>query len=615
MKRSKISIRRIIIHALGSAGKGIKLLTPQERRLAGLLALTSIVNGMLQTVTIIALVPILHFLMDPGVELSANIPEWVMEWTPRKGNDETMLWLVAGLAVLVTIKTIFSWLQLGWMARFSSKCEVRLNSYLMNRVIASPYSWLVRQNTARLRQLVFGYVASWSRGFVRTIMGLMNQLLLMGFIVAALIWANPVVGLFGTVAIMLGGVVIFSVIKPRLLKLAHMKRQAILHANEISTVAVLGIKDVKMAGAERYFGKVFDGHLSQYAFADAAGQQWGQLPKHIIELVVYFILVGICVFVVLSGARDNEIAGMLLLYGLALMRLMPAFTTVISSFSTLVGSFPQIDDLEELIASTATSELQPDGNMIYPNWREVQLNEISLYFPGAELPALDQVSLKVLRGRSYGVVGQSGAGKSTMVDVLVGLLEPSQGSLSADGQLIVSDQLRAWRQHFGYVAQRPFLLDSSLRDNIVFNSVTPSDESRLWKAISLARLEGVVSRLADGVDTRMGEMGAFLSGGERQRVAIARALYRGADILILDEATSSLDTITEREITESIEALRGDVTTITISHSLEFVRGCDEIWVFDNARFVAHGTHDQLLDTSELYQRMMADQGNIRSAP
>lgn len=201
-----------------------------------------------------------------------------------------------------------------------------------------------------------------------------------------------------------------------------------------------------------------------------------------------------------------------------------------------------------------------------------------------------------------------------MVDVLVGLLEPSQGSLSADGHLIVSDQLRAWRQHFGYVAQRPFLLNASLRDNIVFNSLTPSDEPRLWKAISLARLEGVVSRLADGVDTRMGEMGAFLSGGERQRVAIARALYRGADILILDEATSSLDTITEREITESIEALRGDVTTITISHSLEFVRGCDEIWVFDNARFVAHGTHDQLLDTSELYQRMMADQGNTRGA-
>ena len=606
MKQNKLKIRSFVIKASGSIGKGIKLMAPREQHLALLLVLTSMINGLLQTATIVAFVPILHFLMDPKAEPLSRMPAWIGKWTAGRSSDEILLWLVAVLAVLVIIKTVFGWLQLGWVSRFSSRCEVRLNSYLMNRVITSPYSWLVRQNTARLRQLVFGYVANWSRDFVRTLMRLMNDVFLMGFIVAVLVWANPVVGLVGTLLIMLMGYALFRLVKPRILQLAATKRHAIVLANEISTVAVLGIKDIKMAAAERYFGSLFDGYVSKYAFADASIQQWSQLPRQVLEFVVYGLLIGITVTIILSDARDTDIAGMLLLYGLALLRLMPVFSTVISGCSTLLGSFPQINDLEQLIASTKTSELPPDGDLIYAGWQEIRVDDVSLYFPDAKLPALEQVSVKIVRGRSYGVVGPSGAGKSTLIDVLVGLLEPTKGQIKVDDHVVEANQLRAWRQHFGYVAQRPFLLDASLRDNIIFNATLHTDDARFLRAISLARLEKVIARLPQGVDTRMGEMGAFLSGGERQRVAIARALYRGAEILILDEATSALDPLTEREVTESIEKLHGDVTTIIISHRLGFIRSCDEVWVFDNARFVACGTHGQLLETSDLYRQMAA---------
>ena len=174
-----------------------------------------------------------------------------------------------------------------------------------------------------------------------------------------------------------------------------------------------------------------------------------------------------------------------------------------------------------------------------------------------------------------------------------------------DGVPLVADQRHAWRKRFGYVTQRPFLLDASLRENIVFGLPRAGDEMPLKRAINLARLDKVVERLPDGLDSTVGEQGNLLSGGERQRIAIARALYRGADILILDEATSSLDTLVEAEIAESVATLRGKITTLIVSHRLALVRDCDEIWLFDNGMLDARGPHEELLQQSDLYRRMV----------
>jgi len=602
---SERDINTQVANLAAGVHRGLRLMTPRERRIAALLVIMSLFGGLLQTITLVALIPMIQVMLDPSANLSGRFLSWLQPVVATSDRQSFLLQLAGGLAVLVAFKGVFTWLQLGWMARFSSGCEVRLSSFMMKRILMAPYIWLVRQNSARLRQLIFGFVSIWSRDFIRSLMKLVNDFIFVFFIVAVLIWTNPISGLFVAAIATLLGSAIFMIVRPRLMRLAESKRRGVLGANSISTEAVFGVKEVKMAGAENRFASLFDEQVTIYSGSDAKAQQWNQLPRIVLEIFAYGSLIALSVVVVLSGVRDADIGGVVLLYSLAAIRLLPIFATVVSGLTTLVGSFPLIADLEDLISSTQTVEPTASTGSAAAPWQEVCLDNVSFNYQVADRPALDRVSISIVRGHSYGVVGPSGGGKSTLIDLIVGLLEPTSGVVTVDGHPLAADHRIAWRRRFGYVAQRPFLLDASLRDNIIFNSEASADESRLQRVIDLARLEKVVARLSGGLGGRVGEQGAFLSGGERQRVAIARALYRGADLLILDEATSALDPIVEKEIAESLTTLYGQVTTIIVSHRLGLVRNCEEIWVFEDGSLSARGTHEELLRSSNLYQQMV----------
>lgn len=588
--------------------RGVRLMTPLERRTAAVLLLTALVNGLLQTGSIIAIVSLMQWTMDPA----SKQPVWLVDAFAAvfgPGGRRDLLLQVAGVvALLIVAKTGFGWAQGGWMATFSAGCERRLSGYMMKRILVTSYAWLVRQNSARLRQLLFGFVSVWSRDFIRTLMRLVNDLIMAAFLIALLVISQPVAGVAVGCVVALLAAGVFSIVRPRLVRLAIAKRRGILGATSVSTEAILGVKEVKMAGAEDRFAELFDEQVGIYSDADAEAQQWTQIPRHFLELLAYGSLVAVAAYVTLYDAVGTDLAGILLLYGFAGLRLLPVFSTGVSGLTTLIGAFPVIRDLEELIVSTTETEPPPAGITIAP-WREVRLNNVTYRYQGSDRAALNEVSLTIERGKAYGVVGPSGAGKSTMIDLVAGLLAPTTGQVLIDGVPLSPEHRRAWRRRFGYVAQRTFLLDTTLRRNITFNTDDTADEARLAEAIAFARLEGVVARLPGGIDGQLGEQGAFLSGGERQRVAIARALYRGANLLILDEATSSLDTLVEHEIAESIQALRGKVATILVSHRLGLVRYCDELWLFDRARLAGRGPHAELLAASALYRQMVAPGG------
>ncbi len=591
---------------IGGIKKGLALMTVQERQRMLYLVASSMFHALLQTALLVSIVPLVQFMMDPKGSSTGKILAWLQPIFGEIEGRQVLLTLAGSIAALILFKAVFSWLHAGWMSRFSAACEVRLKSLLMKQILTSQYSWLVRQNSARLRELLFGFVTTWSRQFIRSLLQLLNDLMFAGIVVAVLIWANPVSGLIVATFVSVFAMAIFVFVRPELLRLAVVKRRAILKASSVSMEAVLGIKEVKMAGVEDHFGSLFDDQVTLYAQGDAKGQQWAQIPRIVLESLAYGALVGMSVFVVIFEAQSVELAGLMLLYGLSALRLMPIFSTVVSGLTTLLSSFPIIDDLEQLIADTGKTELAPPDDLKPQPWREIRLDKVSLSYTDTKSRAVSAVSLNIEQGKSYGAVGPSGAGKSTVIDLIAGLLDPSEGVVSVDGHPLEADNKRAWRRRFSYVSQRPFLLDASMRENVVFRSTAKADEARLTRSIALARLEQVVDRLPKGLSSRLGEQGNLLSGGERQRVAIARALYRGADILILDEATSSLDTLVEREIAESIEKLHGVVTTIIVSHRLGLVRSCDEIWVFENGRLDARGSHNLLLEKSDLYRRMVS---------
>lgn len=599
MKKGNLEITGLA----GEIHRGLSLMTKREFRLAILLMFTSLFDGFLQTITIVAIVPIVQLIVDPSSAPSSWFFTFLKPFLTSSDQKSFLLAIAIGLMILVVVKAIFGWFQTGWMARFSSGCEIRLSKFLMDQILKAPYSWLVRQNSVRLRQLLFGYVAVWSRDFMRTLMKLVNDLSFILFIGVVLIGSQPMAGLIVSGVAVILGVGIYKFVRPRLRFYAERKRSGVLGANKISTEAILGFKEVKMAGAEDRFVELFDEQVKIYAGTDSKTQQWIQLPRYVLEVIAYCTLIGLSIALVLLDIRSRETSGIVLLFGLAAIRLLPLFSTVISGFATLIGSFPLIIELERLIHDAREPEVPANFEPINLRWQELRLDDVSLQYEQSRV-VVNRVSLRIIPGQSYGVVGPSGAGKSTVIDVIAGLLEPSSGRVLIDGETLTSNQHIQWRRHFGYVAQRPFLLDASLLENIIFNSEIGLDEERLQNVLKLSRLEKVVDRLSGGLQGTLGEQGAFLSGGERQRVAIARALYRGADLLILDEATSSLDTLVEHEISESLATLRGKVTTIIVSHRMRLIRDCDEIWLFDDACLQASGTHDELLASSDLYRRM-----------
>jgi len=335
--------------------RGLRLMTSRERWVATLLLSTAFLNGLLQTVTIVAIVPMVLLMMDSSPTHSGWLMSQLESLFANSDRKVLLLQMAGSLAALVVFKGVFSWMQVGWMSRFSAGCEVRLSSFLMKRILMAPYSWLVRQNSARLRQLLFGFVSVWSRNFMRAMMKLVSDLIFVVFIVVVLVWTHPVSGMIvATVATMLGAGM-FMIVRPEIQRLADTKRRGIFGANRISTDAVLGVKEVKMAGLEDRFAALFDHVVAIYASADAKSQQWIQLPRLVLEMLVYGGLIGLSIAIVLSGNRSTETSGIVLLYGFAAIRLLPIFSTVVSGLITLMGSLPLLADLEELIAVTETA--------------------------------------------------------------------------------------------------------------------------------------------------------------------------------------------------------------------------------------------------------------------
>lgn len=606
------SNRRYSYRFVTSLVTGLSLLTKTERPMAALLAASIVVNSLLQTAILVGVVPVIEAMIGSSSAVSGRTLAVLRELTGI-ADDETNLLVFSGLlAGLVLLRTVFGWLQIGWLSNFSRSCEVRMSTMVMRQVVDSPYEWHLTQNAERVREVLFGHAVQWSRDFVRTCIQIGNDLTFILFLVAVLIYKSPATGIGAAVVTALIGGAMFAVVRPRILKMAQSKRDALIRAHVVCNETIRGIKDVKMGGAEDWHVRAFREQLLIYSGSEARMQNWRQTPRLVLELVAYLALIGMSCAVVVSGGRGSDIASVLVLYALAALRILPMVNTLVTSFGNLLSSFPIVVELEKLArtsaASAAAAPTRPD-TVRHWNWSRIDLDGAGYVYPFNDLPALSSVSTTIERGKSYGIVGPSGGGKSTLVDLVAGLVAPTSGSLSVDGTRIATDQDRLeWRRCFGYVSQRPFLLDASLRDNIVFGYDDGRDAARLSRAIELACLKQLVERLVGGLDGPVGDQGANLSGGERQRVAIARALYRGAEILVLDEATSALDSLVERDIADSIKSLRASVTPIVVSHRLGLVRACDEIWVIENGAIAAKGEHDALMTDSRLYARMIAAQ-------
>jgi len=289
------------------------------------------------------------------------------------------------------------------------------------------------------------------------------------------------------------------------------------------------------------------------------------------------------------------------------MKLLPAILMIYTSTTQVKGALAAYESIREDLEN-ANTDNAPEFKNSHHAWskhNEISLKEVTFTYPGKERPALENISLKIKPNTLVGFVGTSGAGKSTLIDVIIGLIKPQQGEVTIDGTPLIKQNLREWQNKIGFVPQAIFLTEGTIAENVAFGiSQDLIDYGQVAKALKLAHLEEFVSKLVNGVYSKVGERGVQLSGGQRQRIGIARTLYYDPEVLVFDEATSALDGITEKTIMNAIHDFTGQKTLIIIAHRLKTVQKCDEIFMLENARVVDRGSYQHLLENNEQFKKM-----------
>ena len=371
-----------------------------------------------------------------------------------------------------------------------------------------------------------------------------------------------------------------------------------------------GIKDVLLLGRDYDFINRFNHTGKKLAYSQGMNSAIAASPRYFVELIAFGSMISLILYLIISNDGNlGVVLPVLSLYAVGSVKLLPAFQQIYAEIASLKSNIPAFYSIKKDLQSsfeknTAISKLD-ETNLEFK--RNISLENITFNYPGIDKPTLKKLNMSIPINSVIGVVGPSGAGKSTLIDILLGLIEPQKGHLKVDGNIIDDENRRSWQNSFGFVAQNIFLSEGTIAENIAFGIPRDKiDYDKVNKAVELAHLNELVKNLKEGVHTKVGERGIQISGGQRQRVGIARALYDEAKVLVLDEATSSLDGITEKMIMEAINEFSGKKTIILIAHRLKTVQKCDQIFFIDNGEVVDKGTYEELIKTNEQFKRMAA---------
>ena len=371
-----------------------------------------------------------------------------------------------------------------------------------------------------------------------------------------------------------------------------------------------GIKDLLLLGRDNDFIKRFNKTGIFLAFSQGSGTALIQAPRFLIELLAFGSLILLILYLLITYDGDlSIILPILTLYAVGAIKLLPAFQQIYQSIAiinTNTAAFNEIrEDLNNIkLAELQTSKVKDKQSYLYPK-KQLVLKNISFTYPNKDEKVLNQINISIPARNIIGIVGPSGAGKSTIIDVLLGLIKPQQGYLVVDDTVIDDHNRRSWQNTIGFVAQSIFLSEGTIAENVAFGIPNKEiDLEQVQKALKLANLGEFFESLSDGIHTKVGERGVQLSGGQRQRIGIARALYHKVEVIVFDEATSSLDGITEKQIMEAIHGLSGNKTIILIAHRLKTVKNCDQIYFIDNGKVDDQGTYEELIEKNERFRNM-----------
>jgi ATP-binding cassette, subfamily B, bacterial PglK len=583
------------------------LLGERKKRLF-LLAFLFLFSSLLETLGIGLIGPFISIATNLGFIKQDSRINWI--YNQFNFGSEINFLIFVGLVVvgIFYVKSFLSFFIQRYIFEFGFKQRGVLCSRLLHSYSLAPYTYHLTHNSSTLMQNMLNETETFSYKVIMPLLFAISNSIVTLAIVFLLIKTN-VMAMFIIIGIVLLAGSIFYHFRHKIALWGKDRSDSYEEMIRIINHSLGGLKEVRVIGCEGYFEDQASFQMDKFAVSSAAYMSFTNLPRYVIEaFLITFLVVFTFIFLTFNPRSSQDLSSVLGIFAMASIRLLPAVGNVINSLNDVRYASYSMDklyfDLQSLekhqpkLSLSQTDALRSNQPMAFS--KQIVLDKISYRYPEGANDALNQVSLLLKKGESIGLIGRSGAGKTTLVDVILGLLTPQSGDIKVDG-ISVYPNLRSWQNLIGYVPQSIFLIDDTLERNIAFG--VPDhliDQDKLSQAIQVAQLTELVEQLPEGISTVIGERGVRLSGGQRQRIGIARVLYHDRQILILDEATAALDNETESLVSEAVKALGGSKTIILIAHRLTTLEHCERIYVVEKGQIVKSGSYQDVVLRGQL---------------
>ena len=581
------------------------LLTPSQRKRFYVLQVLIVVMTFIEILSIASIVPFMTLVGDPSVLERDNLLATVY----LKYNFEAYEFIFyLGVIVLISlivasiVSIYVTWRIAMFPPRIGAEIAHRLFSYYLDQ----DFLFHTKGSSSKLTKKIANESKRVSDQILTPLIYANARIVLVFFIILIMFLYDPLVLISALIIFISAYLILFKFVRTKLQSYGSNISEMLSKRFRLMSDSFGGIKDILLLGRSSNFKKLYLKTSDELAYSEGNISVIERTPRYFMELLAFGSMIALVLYLVKSSQGNlGSILPILSVYALAGMKLLPSLLLIYSSTATVKGNLAAYEAIREDLKNANKSNLPNHNNRTFSKYNEINLKEVTFTYPDKINPALDQISLTIKPNSLVGFVGISGSGKSTLIDVIIGLIKPQKGEVTIDGTSLNKQNLRAWQNKIGFVPQTIFLTEGTIAENVAFG--IPYDlinYEQVEKALKIANLKELVSKLKKGVHSTVGERGVQLSGGQRQRFGIARMLYYEAEVFVFDEATSALDGITEKTIMDAIYNFTGKKTLIIIAHRLKTVQKCDKIFMMENGRIIDSGTYQYLLQNNEKFKKM-----------
>lgn len=565
-----------------------------------------IVMAILEVTGVSSIMPFMAVLSDPDIVATNKWLNWVYVQLEFSNTNHFLCFLGVAVLIALIINNSFTAYITWRIFKFTWGCNHSLSERLLRTYLFQPYHFFLNRNSADLGKNILDEVRMFVTFILLKLIMILKNTIISLSIISLLFIFDPLLAIIVSLVLSSAYGGFFAFINRTLNRIGKERAESNEMRFKIVNEALNGIKELKVLRREHIFLRNFSTHSLRFANSQAMKNSISKLPKYALEVIAFGGILLIVLYFLITKQNMDHVVPLLSLYTFAAYRLMPALQAIFTGVSEIRYTIPALDLIEcDLKKKT---NWQEDKIEIKPLKikNKFELKNIEYTYNGMEKAVIRNFNLIILSNTTVGIAGPTGSGKTTIIDIILGLLQPDKGHLIVDDQLINNGNLVRWQKNIGYVSQDIFIYDDTIANNILFGlSENNIDRKLIIRAAKIANLhEFIINSLPNGYDTVVGDRGVRLSGGQRQRIGIARAVFHDPDTLIFDEATSALDGVTESAVMTAIDKLAHKKTIIMIAHRLTTLKNCDQIYLIDKGAIIDQGTFDELMLTNTEFRNM-----------